>query len=131
MTRIEMVYAESNRSRSGAGNGRFSGLLLATIVRPCRAARRSSRGQRPGDDRRQQDDHFSRGELSADRILIAKSVAFNDFGGFTGSYWHDLQGSARVGVVNQTYAVTGTARGFNGDNPSLSTQERFTVNVAC
>jgi hypothetical protein len=63
--------------------------------------------------------------------LIAKSVAFNDFGGFTGSYWHDLQGSARVGVVDQTYAVTGTARGFNGDNPSLSTQERFTVNVAC
>lgn len=63
--------------------------------------------------------------------LIAKSVAFNDFSGFTGSYWHDLQGDARVGMMDQTYAVTGTVGGSNADNPSFSTKERFTVKVAC
>ena len=63
--------------------------------------------------------------------LAAWTVAFNNLGGFTGSYLLDLQGDARVDVVGQTYTVAGTARGFNADNPSFSTEEGFSVKVAC
>jgi lipoprotein LpqH len=63
--------------------------------------------------------------------LTAREVAINNLGGFTGSYWDDLPGDGRVGMVDQTYTVTGAARGFSGDNPSFSTPKSFTVKVAC
>lgn len=60
-----------------------------------------------------------------------KGVTFNDVEGFTGSYWQDLQGSARLGMVDQTYTVTGTAAGFNTEHPYTRTMNDFTVKVAC
>jgi ipoprotein LpqH len=60
-----------------------------------------------------------------------KAVAFNDVEGFTGSYWQDLQGSARLAIVDQTYTLTGTAAGFNAEQPYTRTMNDFTVKVAC
>ena len=61
----------------------------------------------------------------------AESVAINDIGGFTGSYWQNLQGSANTTMVDQTYKITGTATGFHTDNPSATATENFTINAAC
>ena len=60
-----------------------------------------------------------------------KGVTFNDIEGFTGSYWQDLQGSARLGMVDQTYTLTGTAAGFNTEHPYTRTMNDFSVKVAC
>ena len=60
-----------------------------------------------------------------------KGVAFNDVQGFTGSYWQDLQGTARSGWVDQTYTLTGTADGFNTEHPYTRTMNDFIVKVAC
>jgi ipoprotein LpqH len=60
-----------------------------------------------------------------------KGVTFNDVEGFTGSYWQDLQGSARLGMVDQTYTLTGTAAGFNTEHPYTRTMNDFSVKVAC
>jgi hypothetical protein len=61
----------------------------------------------------------------------AKAVTFNNVGGFTGSYWPQLQGSAQITMVDQTYSITGTADGFAAQHPSTRTAETFTVKVAC
>jgi ipoprotein LpqH len=60
-----------------------------------------------------------------------KGVAFNDVQGFTGSYWQDLQGNARLAMVDQTYSLTGSAAGFNAEQPYNRTMNDFTVKVAC
>ncbi len=60
-----------------------------------------------------------------------KEVAFDNVEGFTGSYWQDLQGSARLAVVDQTYTLSGTAAGFNAEQPYIRTVTDFTVKVAC
>ncbi|TAM65281.1 lipoprotein LpqH [Mycobacterium sp.] len=60
-----------------------------------------------------------------------KGVAFNDVQGFTGSYWQDLQGDARLAMVDQTFSLTGTAPGFNAEQPYNRTVNDFTVKVAC
>jgi ipoprotein LpqH len=60
-----------------------------------------------------------------------KGIAFHDVDGFTGSYWQDLQGSARLDIIDQTYTLTGTAAGFNAENPYARTVNDFTVKVAC
>ena len=61
----------------------------------------------------------------------AESVAINNVGGFTGSYWQKLQGSANTSMVDQTYKITGTASGFHADNPSAVATENFTIDAAC
>ncbi len=60
-----------------------------------------------------------------------KGVSFNDVEGFTGSYWQDLQGSAQLGMVDQTYTLTGTVTGFDTERPYTRTTNDFTVTVAC
>jgi len=60
-----------------------------------------------------------------------KAVTFNDVEGFTGSYWQDLQGSARLAMVDQTYTLTGTAVGLSAEQPHSRTMKDFTVKVAC
>jgi ipoprotein LpqH len=60
-----------------------------------------------------------------------QGVNFNDVDGFTGSYWQDLQGSARLGMIDQTYSLSGTAAGFNADHPHTRTTDSFNVKVAC
>ena len=61
----------------------------------------------------------------------AESVAIDNIGGFTGSYWQNVQGSANTSMVDQTYKITGTAHGFRTDNPSATATENFTINAAC
>ena len=61
----------------------------------------------------------------------AESVAFDNVGGFTGTYLQNLQGSANTSMVDQTYKITGTASGFHADNPSAIGTENFTIDAAC
>jgi hypothetical protein len=42
-----------------------------------------------------------------------------------------LQGSARLGMVDQTYTLTGSAAGFSAADPYTRTMNDFTVKVAC
>lgn len=60
-----------------------------------------------------------------------KGITFHDVAGFTGSYWRDLQGSARLDMVGQTYTLTGTAAGFSSESRFARTVQDFTVKVAC
>jgi ipoprotein LpqH len=60
-----------------------------------------------------------------------KGVSFSDVQGFTGSYWQDLQGSARLAMIDQTYTLTGTAAGFSAGQPYTRTMNDFSVKVAC
>jgi|SRR5580693_6402433 lipoprotein LpqH len=60
-----------------------------------------------------------------------QAISFNDVQGFTGSYWQDLQGSARLGMIDQTYSLAGTAAGYNADHPHVRTTDSFNVKVAC
>ncbi|QLL09832.1 lipoprotein LpqH [Mycobacterium vicinigordonae] len=60
-----------------------------------------------------------------------KSLTFNDFDGFSGGYWQNLEGSAQFGMVAQTYTFTGSAVGFGTKEPHTRTTNDFTVKVAC
>ena len=63
--------------------------------------------------------------------LTAESVDINNVGGFTGSYNAGLGGTANVTMTGRTYDITGTADGFNTDNPSFRTSGTFAIKVAC
>lgn len=65
------------------------------------------------------------------RTPTARSVTINNLGGFTGSYWQDLQGRAHIGVVDQTYTIDGTASGFDTDKPGARATGTFRITVAC
>ncbi len=69
--------------------------------------------------------------LLLDDARTPKAATFNDVGGFSGSYWQDLQGGARLAMVDQTYLLTGTAAGFNAEQPHTRTLNDFAVKVAC
>jgi lipoprotein LpqH len=62
---------------------------------------------------------------------VLKGIAFHDVEGFTGSYWQNLQGVARLDMIDQTYKLNGTAAGFNGKDPFVRTVNGFNVKVAC
>ena len=62
--------------------------------------------------------------------LTARSVDITGVGGFTGSYWRDVQGSASTRMVGQTYVISGSADGFRTDNPARTPQD-FTITAAC
>ncbi len=63
--------------------------------------------------------------------LVAESVSINNLAGFTGSYNRDLGGTAKVTMTGATYDISGTADGFNTDNPSFRTGGTFAIEVAC
>jgi lipoprotein LpqH len=63
--------------------------------------------------------------------LTTKEVTFDNVGGFTGSYWSDLQGTATARMVDQTYTITGIAQGFNTNHPAARTAQKFTILAAC
>jgi ipoprotein LpqH len=67
---------------------------------------------------------------SADGLAV-RSAEITDVGGFTGSYWADLGPPAKVEMTGGTYLMTGSATGFNADNPSARTTETFSIRVAC
>jgi lipoprotein LpqH len=63
--------------------------------------------------------------------LTAEAVSINNVGGFTGSYNAGLGGTAKVTMTERTYEISGTADGFNTDNPSFRTSGTFAIKVAC
>jgi hypothetical protein len=67
---------------------------------------------------------------NTDTLAVA-SVDIRNIGGFTGSQWTGLQGDAKVHMNGQTYVITGTARGFTGDNPSATAMQPFAITVSC
>lgn len=54
-----------------------------------------------------------------------------DLGGFTGSYWADLDPAAEVTLSGRTFLMNGTANGFNNSNPSARISQTFSIRVAC
>jgi ipoprotein LpqH len=63
--------------------------------------------------------------------LTATSVSIRNLGGFTGSYWKDLDGNAEVHATGRTLLVTGTAAGFDTDRPSHRNTGTFAIRVTC
>lgn len=63
--------------------------------------------------------------------LVAESVTIRDLGGFTGSYNDGLGGTAKVTMNGRTYDISGTADGFETDNPSFRTSGTFAIKVSC
>lgn len=63
--------------------------------------------------------------------LAVRSAQISNLGGFTGSYWADLGKPAKVEMTNRTYLMTGSATGFNTDNPSFRVSRDFSISVAC
>jgi lipoprotein LpqH len=63
--------------------------------------------------------------------LTAKFVTINNLGGFTGSYNAGLAGTAKVTMTGRTYDITGTADGFNTDNPGFRASGTFAIKVSC
>ena len=62
--------------------------------------------------------------------LTVQSAEITNLGGFTGSYWAELGPTAKVQVIGRTFLMTGSATGFNFDNPIRAT-ETFSITVAC
>ncbi len=69
--------------------------------------------------------------LSNATKLTAEFVRLHDVGGFDGSYERALQGAASVTMNGPTYQITGAALGFNNEEPTRLTAERFTLTVSC
>lgn len=63
--------------------------------------------------------------------LVAESVAIRDLGGFTGSFNQGLGGNAEVSLDGITYTISGTADGFDTDQPSFRSNGTFTIKAAC
>ncbi|MGB3483318.1 MAG: lipoprotein LpqH [Mycobacterium sp.] len=63
--------------------------------------------------------------------LAAQSVYLRNVGGFTGSYNLDLGGNAEVSMTGGTYAITGSAAGFDTEQPSFRTEATFEIKAAC
>jgi lipoprotein LpqH len=63
--------------------------------------------------------------------LTTKSVSIHNVGGFTGSYWEDLDGNADVHATGRTFVFTGTAWGFDTDKPNRRTTGTFAIRAAC
>ncbi|WP_192726482.1 lipoprotein LpqH [Mycobacterium sp. OAS707] len=74
------------------------------------------------------------GTTSAVDTSEGASVQFaqiRDLGGFTGSYWAQLDSPAKVEQAGRTFLVNGTANGFNDSNPSARISQTFSIRVAC
>lgn len=63
--------------------------------------------------------------------LVAEIVSINNLGGFTGSYNAGLGGTAKVTMTGPTYEISGTADGFDTDNPSFRAGGTFAIKVSC
>jgi ipoprotein LpqH len=77
----------------------------------------------------EKDKNFSAVLDTGDKISV-KSVTFNDFGGFSGTYWGDI-GKAEVTGVGGKYTITGSANGNFTDNPSKEVSATFRIEASC
>lgn len=69
--------------------------------------------------------------LSTDGDLTAESVEFRGVGGFTGTFWNDNIGQARVSGDNGRYTITGKADGAFDDKPSDAVTAEFRIQTNC
>lgn len=69
--------------------------------------------------------------ISSEDELAVQEVGIRDLGGFTGSYNAGLGGEATVEMLGRTYALSGTADGFETAKPSFRTSGTFEIKVAC
>ncbi|MDZ4266795.1 MAG: lipoprotein LpqH [Mycobacterium sp.] len=69
--------------------------------------------------------------IGSEDELVVKEVGIRDLGGFTGSYNAGLGGEATVEMSGRTYAINGTAYGFDTANPSFRTSGSFEIKIAC
>ncbi|MDA4106746.1 lipoprotein LpqH [Mycolicibacterium holsaticum] len=69
--------------------------------------------------------------VSNEDALKAESIRINEVGGFTGSYNAGLGDPADVTMTGRTYEITGTAEGFDTDNPSFRVPGTFAIRVSC
>ena len=63
--------------------------------------------------------------------VAASSVDFRDVEGFTGSFWADNIGDARVSGRDGRYVISGTADGTFADEPSNAVTADFRIEAAC
>lgn len=63
--------------------------------------------------------------------VTVESVAFNDFGGFTGNFWQGNIGEAEVKGVGGKFTITGSADGSFTDNPSNAVTATFRIEANC
>ncbi len=66
---------------------------------------------------------------TGDNVTV-KSVNFNDFGGFSGTYFDDV-GKASVTGAGGKYTITGSANGNFTDNPGKEVSATFTIQASC
>jgi lipoprotein LpqH len=74
------------------------------------------------------------GTTSAVDTSEGASVQFaqiRNLGGFTGSYWAQLDAPAKVEQTGRTFLMNGSANGFNDTNPSARISQTFSIRVAC
>ncbi|WP_428371177.1 lipoprotein LpqH [Mycolicibacterium sp.] len=63
--------------------------------------------------------------------LVVRQVGIRDLGGFTGSYNDGLGGEASATMTGRTFTISGTADGFDTDEPSFRSSGTFEIKVAC
>ena len=63
--------------------------------------------------------------------LTVQYAQMRNVEGFTGSYWANLGSEAEVAMTQSTFLITGTATGFEENNPRARTSKTFSIRVAC
>jgi hypothetical protein len=63
--------------------------------------------------------------------VTTTSVRFYDFGGFTGTYSPGSGGEANTRFDGETFAITGTANGFNTAKPTEPATAEFKITANC
>lgn len=69
--------------------------------------------------------------LDTGEEVTVQSVAFSDFGGFTGSFWKGNIGKAEVEGTGGKFTITGSADGSFTDNPSNAVTATFRIEANC
>lgn len=62
---------------------------------------------------------------------VVRIVRIYDVGGYTGSYNSGLGGEANVSMTGRTFDISGTADGFETDEPSFRASGTFQLKVSC
>jgi hypothetical protein len=63
--------------------------------------------------------------------VAPQSVDFRGIGGFTGNFWVDHRGDAKVTGLNGKYVITGSADGNFIDDPSKAVTAKFRIETNC
>ena len=77
------------------------------------------------------DDSGSASAIDYSDTLTVQFVKIRNLGGFTGSYWANLDPAGAVQATSNSYVLTGTANGFNKSNPSARVPGTYSIKVAC